>query len=151
MFNILTNFLGCATNLDSFLKPYMTSETKGFFPYEWFNHPDKLNEKELPPYEAFHNKLRNSNPLGKEYLDYEKLIGSGLTTESSRVKMRLSEIPPTWAENYFYLQKVWEQEKNAVKDFLRCYNNVVPALAAMQKTVEFNHNKGIDMLKLVSS
>ena len=35
-------------------------------------------------------------------------------------------------------------------DFLKWYNNksVVPTLGAMQKTSEFYHNKGIDMLKL---
>ena len=33
------NFLGEATCLDSFLKAYKTSETKGFFPYEWFDCP----------------------------------------------------------------------------------------------------------------
>ena len=30
----IMNFLGGATSLDSFLKAYKTSETKGFFPYE---------------------------------------------------------------------------------------------------------------------
>ena len=30
----ILNFLGGATSLDSFLKAYKTSETKGFFPYE---------------------------------------------------------------------------------------------------------------------
>ena len=34
-------FLGGATSLDSFLKAYKTSETKGFFPYEWFDSPKK--------------------------------------------------------------------------------------------------------------
>ena len=36
------------------------------------------------------------------------------------------------------------------KDFLRWYNNkdVVPTLEAMQKMIEFYHDKGIDMLKL---
>ena len=43
------NFLGGATSPDSFLKAYKTSETKGFFPYEWFDHPDKLQNPELPP------------------------------------------------------------------------------------------------------
>ena len=43
------NFLGGATSLDSFLKAYKTSETKGFFPYEWFDHPDKMQNPELPP------------------------------------------------------------------------------------------------------
>ena len=35
-------------------------------------------------------------------------------------------------------------------DFLKWYNNkdVVPTLGAMQKMIEFYHNKGIDMLKL---
>ena len=44
-----TNFLGGATSLDSFFKAYKTEETKGFFPYEWFKNPEKLNNKELPP------------------------------------------------------------------------------------------------------
>ena len=95
----ISNFLGGATNLDSFLKAYTTSETKGFFLYEWFNHSDKLNDKKHPAYQTFHNELRNSNPLEKEHLDYEKLIGSGLATESALVKMRLFKIPPTGAQN----------------------------------------------------
>ena len=35
-------------------------------------------------------------------------------------------------------------------DFLKWYNNkdVVPTLEAKQKMIEFNYNKGIDMLKL---
>ena len=44
----IMNFLGGATSLDSFLKAYKTSETKGFFPYEWFHHPDKMQNTELP-------------------------------------------------------------------------------------------------------
>ena len=38
-------------------------------------------------------KLRNGNPLEKGYLDYEKLICSGLATESALVIMKLYEIP----------------------------------------------------------
>ena len=36
------------------------------------------------------------------------------------------------------------------KDILKWYNNkdVVPTLEAMQKTIQFYHNKRIDMLKL---
>ena len=36
------NFLGGATSPDSFLKAYKTSEPKRFFPYEKFDHPDKM-------------------------------------------------------------------------------------------------------------
>ena len=38
----IMNFLGGATSLDSFLKAYKATETKGFFPYEWFDSPEKL-------------------------------------------------------------------------------------------------------------
>ena len=52
-------FLGGATSLDSFLKAYKTSKTKGFFPYEWLDCPQKMNNSELPPYDACFSKLRN--------------------------------------------------------------------------------------------
>ena len=63
----IMNFLGGATRLDSFLKAYKASETEGFFPYEWFDCPQKMNNSELPPYDAFLSKLRNINPLEKDY------------------------------------------------------------------------------------
>ena len=53
----IMNFLGGATSLDSFLEAYKTAEIKGFFPYEWFGCPKKLNNSELPPYDAFFSKL----------------------------------------------------------------------------------------------
>ena len=37
----IMNFLGGATSLDSFLKAYKTAETKGFFPYEGFDCPQR--------------------------------------------------------------------------------------------------------------
>ena len=66
-------FLRGATTLDSFLKAYKASETKGFFPYEWFDNPDKLDFPELPPYEAFFSNFSNNNPLDKDFIDYEML------------------------------------------------------------------------------
>ena len=41
----IMNIFGGATSLDSFLKAYKTEETKGFFPYEWFDNPEKSNNK----------------------------------------------------------------------------------------------------------
>ena len=66
----IMNFLGGATSLDSFLKAYKTSETKRFFPYERFDHSDKMQNTERPPYEAFYSKLRSCNPLEAEYTEY---------------------------------------------------------------------------------
>ena len=147
----IMNFLGGTTSLDSFLKAHKTSQTKGFFPYEWFDHPDKMQNTELPPYDAFYSKLRSCNPLEAEYTDYVNLLKSGLTTEQAVVKLKLSKPPPTGIENYQYLQQIWKQEQmGSFKDFLRWYNNkdVVPTLEAMHKTIAFYHDKDIDILKL---
>ena len=74
----IMNFLGGGTSLDSILKAYKTAKTKGFFPYEWFDCPQKMNNSELPPYDAFFSNLRNVNPLEKDYSDYQNLLSSGL-------------------------------------------------------------------------
>ena len=147
----IRNFLGGAKSLHSFLKAYKTSETKRFFPYELFDHPDKMQNKELPPYDAFYSKLRSCNPLETRYTDYINVLKSGLTTEQAVIKLKLSKQPHTGIENYRYLQQIWKQEQmSSFIEFLRWYNNenVAPTLEAMQKKIAFYHDKGIDMLKL---
>ena len=92
-----------------------------------------------------------TNPLEKDYNDFQNLVNSGLTTEQAVTKLRMDRIPPTCAENYSYLKSVLENNnKQYFSDFLKWYNNkeVVPTLEAMQKMIELYHNKGIDMLKL---
>ena len=147
----IMKFLGGATTLDSFLKAYKASELKGYFPYEWFDTPNKLDEQQLPSYDDFYSRLKNSNPLDKEFDDYQKLLNTGITEEQALKKLGLKTKPTTGLENYNYLKSIWEQEKmTTFRDFLRWYNNKdnVPTLDAMQKMIEFYHDKGIDMLKL---
>ena len=84
-------FLGAATTLDSFLKAWKNSETKGFFPYKW-------------PYEAFFSKLRNHNPLDKDFIDYEKLRTSGLDEQQALKRLQMKTVPPSGLDNYNYLQ-----------------------------------------------
>ena len=63
----------------------------------------------------------------------------------------MDRLPPTVAKIYSYLQSVWENNNmQYFSDFLKWYNNkdVVPTLEAIQKMIEFYHNKGLDMLKL---
>ena len=147
----IMKFLGGATSFDSFVKDYKTEETEGFFPHEWFDNPKKMNNKELPPYDFFFSKLRNINPLEKDYNDFESLTSSGLSTEQALCKLRLNKIPPTRDENYANLQSIWMSEgMKCFKDFLMWYNNkdVVPTLEAMQKMIEIYHQKEIDLLRL---
>ena len=82
-------FLGGTANLDSIPKAQKTSKTKIYFPYDYFNHRDKLNKKERPPNKALHNKVWNCKLLEKKCLrttDYGNMICSGLTTEAVRSK-----------------------------------------------------------------
>ena len=142
------NFLGGPTSLDSFLKAY---KTRRFFPYDWFDCPQKMNNSELAPYDAFFSKLRNMNPLEKDSSDYQKLLKSGLKTEEALSIMKFSKPPPSGEENYQYLLDIWNHENmGTFKYFLRWYNNkdVVPTIEAMQIMLAFYHKKGTDMLKL---
>ena len=70
----IMNFLGGATSPDSFPKTDKTKETKGFFPYEWFDCSEKLNNKEVPPYGSFFMILRNSNPLEDITTTFKRLL-----------------------------------------------------------------------------
>ena len=145
------NFLGVATSLDSFLKAYRTSETKGFFPYEWFDHSDKMQKTELPRLTPFTlNFVAVTLLKPNEYTEYVNILKNGLTTEKSVNKLKLSEPAPTGIENCQYLQQLCKQEQmSAFKDFLRSHNNKnVSTLEAMQKKIAFYH-KDTDMLKLV--
>ena len=105
----ILNFLGGATSNDSFLKAYKTSETKGFFSYEWFDSPEKLDATFLPPYDCFFSKLRNYDPLEKEFTDFTKLLNSGFSQQESLKNLRLKNVPPSGIENYNYLKVGYTQ------------------------------------------
>ena len=134
----------------AFLKAYKTSETKGFFPYEGFDCPQKMNNSEIPPYNAIFSKLRNVDSLEKGYSDSQKILKCGLKTEESLSKMKPFKPLPSGEENYKYLPDIRNHENMCTfKDFLRWYSNkhVVPTIESMQKMLCFYHKKGIDMLK----
>ena len=87
----------------------------------------------------------------EDFTDYEKLRKSGLDEQQALKKLQIKTVPPSGLDNYSYLQQTWQKNGMTVfKDFLQWYNNknVVPTLEAMQKMIQFYHNKGIDMLKL---
>ena len=41
-----------------------------FFPYEWYDQFNKMQNTELFPYDGFYSKLRNFNPFETDYVDY---------------------------------------------------------------------------------
>ena len=94
-------------------------------PYEWFDQPDKLQKTELPPHEAFHNKIRSCKPLKADYTDYVNFLKSELTTEQEAIKWKLSKPPATGIDIYQHLQQMWKKEQvSSSKDFLRSYSKI---------------------------
>ena len=147
----ILNFLGGVTTLDNFLKAYGASEEKGFFPYEWFDSAEKMNESQLPPIESFWSKLKNHNVLSVDYDKFMDCKKRGIEEKEALKKLKLKTVPKNAEENYRELQNIWEKENmNTFRDFLKWYNNkdVVPTLDAMTKMIQFYHSKQIDMLKL---
>ena len=144
----IMNFLSGSTSLESsskLTKPW----NKGFLSLRLVRLSRENNHKELPPYDSFFSILRNNNPLEKDYNDFQNLVNSGLTTEQAVAKLRMDRIPATGAENYSYLQNIWLSEgMKSFEDFLMWYNNKMLFQEAMQKMIEFYHQKEIDMLKL---
>ena len=145
-------FLGGTTSLVSFLRAYKTSETRRFFPCEWFDHHHKMQNTEPPSNGAFiTNKLRSCDPLEIEYMEYVNLLKSETSADRASVKIKLSKPPPIRREDYHFFPAIWEHEVEiSFRAFLWWYNNrdVVPTLKAMQKMTAFYDNKTIEMLKL---
>ena len=63
----ISNYVAPGFSYDQFLKAYECEQTKCFFPYEWVDGLDKLEETSLPPHEAFYSSLKNQNVTEQEY------------------------------------------------------------------------------------
>ena len=120
----ILNILGGAASLDSFLKAYQSEETKSYFQYEWFDSSTKHNSNHLPPYDSFFSKLKNLNPLEKDFCQFKKLTESGKEELDDLRVLGLKERPLSVKENYALLEELWRMEKmKTFRDFLRWYNN----------------------------
>ncbi len=77
----ISHFLALGTSYAEFLKAYGVSESKGFFPYEWFDHASKLNSTSLPPKESFYSSLKNEHITDENYqFCLEVWDNEGMTT-----------------------------------------------------------------------
>ena len=52
------NYLGPGTSYDKWVKAYGCKQTKSWFPYEWFDSPDKLDYPGLPDYTAWYSRQK---------------------------------------------------------------------------------------------
>ena len=62
----IRSYLAPNYSYDAFIKAYKCKLEKGFFPYDYFDSYDKVNNTELPSKECFYNKMKNSNITNEE-------------------------------------------------------------------------------------
>ncbi|KAL9959950.1 hypothetical protein ACROYT_G033329 [Oculina patagonica] len=114
----IINYLGPGTSYEKWVKAYGCEATKSWFPYEWFDSPEKLDYPGLPDYLAWYSKLKNSFVLKlSEWKACKKLFREkGMRTFAD------------WLRYYNNL-------------------DVAPGLEALEKMKAFYTEKGVDILK----
>ena len=114
----IMNYLGQGTSYDKWVKAYECETVKSWFPYEWFDKPEKLDFRGLPKYEDWYSKLKGGYVLTRdEWEGCQRLFKEkGMCTFAD------------WLRYYNNL-------------------DVAPGLEALEKMRAFYTDKGIDILK----
>ena len=63
----IRNYLAPNYSYSNYVKAYNCKEEKGFFPYEWMDDLNKLNQTSLPEHKEFFSSLKNANISTEEY------------------------------------------------------------------------------------
>ena len=113
----MVNIIGAGYTYDKYLKAFDVEQRKGYFPYEWLDDLSKLDEKTLPPIEAFFSKLRGQTITEEEYAT---VVAALRDNEMNNVRDLLE-----WYNNL----------------------DVAPFVQAIAKQRQVYEAKGIDMLK----
>ena len=114
----IMNYLGPGTSYEKWVKAYECETVKSWFPYEWFDTPEKLDFPGLPKYEEWYSKLKGEYVLMRnEWEECQRVF-----TEKG---MR------TFAD--------WLRYYNNL--------DVAPGLEALERMRAFYTEKGIDILK----
>ena len=114
----IINYLGPGTSYEKWVKAYDCKTTKSWFPYEWFDRPEKLDYPGLPDYPDWYSKLKGDFVL--------KLL-----------EWKASK--KTFREEGMKTIKDWVHYYNNL--------DVAPGLEALQKMKNFYTEKGIDIMK----
>ena len=69
----ILNYLAPGFDYASYLKAYKCTVIKGYFPYEWMDDLNKLNQTSLPSHQEFYSSLKNSNISEEEYAYCQKM------------------------------------------------------------------------------
>ena len=113
----ITSYLAPGFSYDKYLKAYGCELQKGHFPYEYMDDIGKLEDRALPPQEAFYSRLKNEGISNDDYARCQAVWrDNGMTTLRDFL--------------------VWYNNRD-----------VIPFLEAIAKQFAFYHDRGIDMFK----
>ena len=113
----ITSYLAPGFSYDKYLKAYGCELQKGHFPYEYMDDIGKLEDRALPPQEAFYSRLKNEGISDDDY----------------------ARCQVVWCANRMKSMRdflVWYNNRD-----------VIPFLEAITKQFAFYHDRGIDMFK----
>ena len=113
----ITSYLAPGFSYDKYLKAYGCELQKGHFPYEYMDDIGKLEDRALPPQEAFYSRLKNEGISDDDY----------------------ARCQVVWCANRMKSMRdylVWYNNRD-----------VTPFLEAIAKQFAFYHDRGIDMFK----
>ena len=65
----ITNYLGPRTSYEKWTKAYECTAEKSWFPYEWFDTPEKLYHPGLPDYPAWYSHLKGGYVFTRDEWD----------------------------------------------------------------------------------
>ena len=113
----ITNYLSPGISYSGYLKAFDCTESKFFFPYEYFTDLSILEETALPTHEKFFSSLKKTNISNEEY------------------QLCLD----TWNQRKMQTMKDYLKYYNSL--------DVKPAMEAIDKHMKLLHDLGIDPLK----
>ena len=113
----VTQYLAPGVSYDKYLKAYGCELQKGYFPYEYMDDLQKLEDRILPPQSAFFSRLKNEGISNDDYARRQAV----------------------WRDNGMETLReylIWYNNRD-----------VVPFLDAIAKQFAFYQDRGIDMFK----
>jgi len=111
---------------DAFLKSQRVSVNKTFFPYEWFDDLQKLDQRTFPDYVSFYSSIKRRNTLEPDSLSdltSDELTLLGRPQDGFSQAMTEMEKFQIGFNRHQELSGMFYQNQWSFKDFLIYYNN----------------------------
>ena len=124
----IRNYISANCTYDQFIKAYGSGGAKSFWPYEWFDDYQKLEQTYLPCKESFYSELKKCNVLGNDENEIEA--------------------------NYKTLQELWvKKEMKCMRDLLEHYNTVDVEyfVGAVENMLQYYFEENVDLFKTTIS